>query len=163
MNPAPTNNPIQCHRRGDSRIARGNGYEDAAAMPLCRRGGVTPPAVVGVTKMHRLFSSAVITFASPLRGGKGGVFVHTKMHRRCGFHIRRLLHRLRRSPLPEGASYIRSPTDSRDGEGICFCGGSKPPPLRLDGVEKHYRCTFVVFCLRAGKPRPYGLSYPKRL
>ena len=34
-----------------------------------------------VTKMHCLFSSAAITFASPLRGGKGGVFVNTKMHR----------------------------------------------------------------------------------
>ena len=33
----------------------------------------------------------------------------TKMQRRCGFHIRRLLHRLWRSPLPEGASYIRPP------------------------------------------------------
>ena len=85
-----------------------------------------------VTKMHCLFSSAVITFASPLRGGKGGVFVNTKMQRRCGFYIRILLHRLWRSPLSEGASYIRSPVDSRDGEGIPFCGGSKPPPYEND-------------------------------
>ena len=40
------------------------------------------PAVKGA-KMFCLFSSAVITFASPLRGGKGGVFVNTKMHRLC--------------------------------------------------------------------------------
>ena len=99
------------------------------------------------------------------------------MQRRCGFHIRILLHRLWRSPLSEGASYIRSPTgsrdifalfafgrgaklrthnstnqksslsvdfrsfvwtpplrgtDSRNGEGIPFHGGSKPPPYGWD-------------------------------
>ena len=54
------------------------------------------------------------------------------MQRRCGFHIRILLHRLWRSPLSEGASYIRSPMDSRGREGIPFCGGSKPPPYGWD-------------------------------
>ena len=55
MNPAPTVN--------------------RKAHPTRCRGGVPPPAAVGVTKMHRLFSSAVITFAPPFEGGiKGGCF-----------------------------------------------------------------------------------------
>ena len=60
--------------------------------------GASPRPTVGMPKVFCLFLSAVITFASPLRGGKGGVFVNTKMQRRCGFHIRILLHRLWRSP-----------------------------------------------------------------
>ena len=60
------------HRRGDSRIARGRGYEDAEAMPLCRRGGVSPPAAVGLRRCVVCLPKAKI-YRPPFEGGiKGG-------------------------------------------------------------------------------------------
>ena len=35
-------------------------------------------------------------------------------------------------PPPGGSLIYPSPTDSRDGEGVPFCGGSKPPPYEND-------------------------------
>ena len=68
------------------------------------------------------------------------------MHRRCGFHIRILLHRLWRSPLPEGASYISPPRIAVTEREFVTTAGASPRPTRN---RRGFSCGLY-------EPRPMG-------
>ena len=96
-------------RRGDSRIARRKKDEDASSVPK-RLGFMSLPF-----EGREGWGVCEYEDAPPLR------ISHTH------------------SPPPPmaepplgGSLMYSSPTDSRDGEGVPFCGGSKPPPYEND-------------------------------